>query len=109
MFRMLAAFIALTLLSACSYYSLSRGAGCFAAGTLVKTPDGWIAIEDLKPNDEVISFDEETGAFTVGIVETVTEQPAHAILHVSLGTEEEIQVTGDHPVLTAERTWVPIG
>src|SRR3989338_2955345 len=35
------------------------GGGCFLAGTQVVTPGGVQAIEELKPGDEVVSFDEQ--------------------------------------------------
>lgn len=76
-----------------------NGAWCFIPGTLIRTPNGLVAIESLKIGD---------------LVETSTG--VHPVLEVGSRVAELWQLTfdggslvgsGDHPVMTA-RGWVPL-
>lgn len=53
------------------------GKGCFVAGTLVNTPDGYVPIEQLSAGDKVMAFDEATGLPVVSEVERVLTHLDH--------------------------------
>jgi len=36
-----------------------KGVSCFKGNTLIQTPDGLVAIKDIKPGDKVFAFDDE--------------------------------------------------
>lgn len=44
---------------------------CFTAGTQVKTPNGFVNIEDIKVGDEVVTYDEKNGEVTYGKVQQI--------------------------------------
>lgn len=70
--------------------------GCFAKGTLVYTPYGLIAIEDIAVGDEVYAQDENTGEFGVKKVTELSVQETYVLYRVTVG-DEVIEVTGEHP------------
>ena len=77
---------------------------CFAAGTLISTPDkndGVIKIQDVRPGDYVYN------AIGVGRVQSVSvkKRPVGSII---LSNGEMLRVTHDHPFFT-ERGWVKAG
>jgi hypothetical protein len=71
---------------------------CFPAGTPVTTPTGSVAIEDLRPGDEVIGVDHRTGEPVVTVVKgtqsRVTQEPLTAV--------NGVELTPNHPVWTTE-------
>ena len=80
------------------------GHNCFIAGTLVQTDDGTIPIEDLRPGDYVLAWDEETE--TVGpkpVVETYVNE-TNELIHVYVNGEEII-TTPTHPFYSPVKGW----
>lgn len=70
---------------------------CFAAGTLVDTPDGLRLIEEIEPGDEVI-----TPSGTVAKASTVLRREKPLLELVALGIPDTA-VTEDHPYWTMRR------
>ncbi len=80
----------------------------FSADTVVATPDGNVAISELKLDDLVLAYDEangEVGAYRVLDIHTHTDE-----IMVKLTIDGEvIQTTPEHPFFTVERGWIPAG
>ena len=83
--------------------------GCFASGTLVKTPDGTKSIEQIKVGDYVLSRDENDRN---GVVEAMQVEDVHVHqrelieLYVQ---DEKIQTTSVHPFYVKGQGWLPAG
>ena len=81
--------------------------GCFRRGTLVKMADGsYKPIEEVKVDEEVVSFDEETNTFVNQKVLKLNENQPKPMVKVRLENGEEIVCTADHKFLTDEGEWV---
>ncbi|WP_350613805.1 HNH endonuclease [Pseudomonas sp. HY7a-MNA-CIBAN-0227] len=90
---------------------------CFAAGTMVATPDGERAIDALKVGDIVWTKPEEGGepfASKVSATHIRTDQPIYQLTLVKNGaagegTTETLQVTPGHPFyVPARKGFVPL-
>jgi len=90
---------------------------CFAAGTMVATPDGERAIDALKVGDIVWTKPEEGGepfASKVSATHIRTDQPIYQLTLVKNGaagegTTETLQVTPGHPFyVPARKGFVPV-
>lgn len=70
--------------------------GCFLEGSMVATPNGQVAIEKLKPGDEVISYNEVTKQEEVSVIGDidVLVKDHHWIIN------RVTRVTGEHPMYT---------
>lgn len=75
---------------------------CFVAGTMIRTPNGRVAIESLRVGDEVVSYDEKTGVFVTKTVSKVFQSPAPDMLSVVRSGGEAIVSTLGHPFYTEE-------
>lgn len=79
---------------------------CFAAGTLVETVNGLVAIEDIKVGDLVWSRDEDTGEEGWKPVVELFVTPNQALLDLDLveadDDEQELLVTAEHPLRTMD-------
>ena len=73
---------------------------CFVAGTPVHTPNGLMAIEELKAGDAVFTSD------GVHNIKTMSKRKPNALVEVKLGTGETITCTPEHPFFT-DWGWVP--
>ena len=77
---------------------------CFVAGTLIHAEDGAVPIEDIKENDYVWAWDEETGTITLKkVVETYINQ-TDELLHIFV-CGEEIVTTPEHPFYSPVKGW----
>jgi filamentous hemagglutinin len=86
------------------------GNPCFAAGTMVNTPDGQRAIDRLTVGDRVYAFDETTGRSVISrVIETfVHNDERFGRLTLSNGTT--LEVTSNHRFFDPRsRTWREIG
>lgn len=59
---------------------------CFLAGSMIRTADGEVAVEDLQIGDQVVTFDSETGVESVRPVVWVGK--ASAMAHVGLPDDQ---------------------
>lgn len=69
---------------------------CFAAGTLVSTPRGFVKIEDLVINDTVYSYDLEQKTIVEAKVTKTFMYTVDQIYTVKVDSDT-IKVTGEHP------------
>ncbi len=70
---------------------------CFAAGTLIDTPRGPVAIEALVVGDFVYSYDFELQERVVARVRTTFVHEDETVRSLTLGDGRHVQVTGNHP------------
>jgi len=80
----------------------------FAAGTLVRTPDGLVPIEKLAPGDLVLARDDQTGEVAYRPIHHVivtADKQAHDLRLELHGVEESIGVTSDHPFWLRRTGW----
>jgi len=72
------------------------GVHCFAKGTLVSTPGGQKAIEQLQIGDKVLSLNEKTKTVETSIIKEVASQNHHNLYDLNF-SGQTIVVTDDHP------------
>ena len=79
----------------CTHDKLS---GCFAAGTLMWTPEGWLGVESLKRGDAVYSRDQHdpAGPVEVRAVEEVFRRLG-SVLALGFRAGVTIRTTDEHP------------
>lgn len=81
---------------------LSCGGGsynsCFAAGTLISTPAGPVAIEEIRVGQVVYAFDEARAARVTSTVREVFVHEDTAFDQLVLSDGSVLGVTGEHPV-----------
>lgn len=75
--------------------------GCFLAGTLVGTPEGYVKIEKLKIGTKVFSYDSEISEMVHSEVTKLAERPSIGHYEVVVG-DEKLLVTGEHPFYVPE-------
>jgi hypothetical protein len=76
---------------------------CCPAGTLIQTPDGPRKIEDIRPGDWIYGFDHRSGVVVPSRVKNSFKKWSTAPFFRVGGT----LLTGEHPVYTEERGYVP--
>ena len=103
--------IPLALFCACSSGSDDDvGDACFAAGTPVATPGGEVSIEDLRPGDQVLSRDRQSGAIVTALVTQTRRHPDRAYRLLEVPGGRRLGVTDDHPIYDAAAgDFVPAG
>ena len=83
------------------YESGSRG-GCFPAGTEVKTPDGTVPIERIKPGTKIISYDFNRRRWVEAEASRlILRQYNGEFVTIALG-ETSLQSTANHPFLVID-------
>ncbi len=85
--------------SACAY--------CVAAGTLISTPQGPVAVEQIEDEAEVIAFDSSSGQLVSARVCGLALRQVEQVLEIDLG-DRVLHVTAEHPLWT-RRGWVKAG
>ena len=80
---------------------------CFAAGTLVATPEGARAIESIRVGDNVLSRDDRTGETVSRPALQIFVTPDQALVEVRVhGDEAPILATPGHLFSTRGRGWI---
>jgi hypothetical protein len=85
-----------------------RTATCFAAGTLVLTPDGPRAIETLRAGEHVVAGDASGRTGSPATIATVLHASAEGMLALVLN-RETIVTTAGHPFWVPGRGWTRAG
>ncbi|MCP4677915.1 MAG: hypothetical protein GY854_20850 [Deltaproteobacteria bacterium] len=80
---------------------------CFAAGTLVSTPEGFRNIEDLREGDAVYGWDFEQGTVIVATITRTHVSVSEEIYTVAVGNSK-IEVTSAHPFYVEGEGWVHV-
>jgi hypothetical protein len=82
---------------------------CFAPGTNVLTPTGYVPIESLRPGDTVINYDQEAKLFkqdtVVKLHENLKNSASEKMYEITMDNNATICVTGNHKFLT-DAGWV---
>lgn len=82
---------------------------CFAPGTNVLTPTGYVPIESLRPGDTVINYDQEAKLFkqdtVVKLHENLNNSASEKMYEITMDNNATICVTGNHKFLT-DAGWV---
>ena len=73
-----------------------HGEPCFPPGTPVATPNGTVAIEDLKVNDKIWSFNHHTQKTQLEVVTDLFTNWGMYLMEIQVG-EETISATPNHP------------
>jgi len=84
--------------------SSAVGEMCFVGGTLVATKEGFKPIEDVKPGDQVWSFDEESAEFSLQPVLQVFKRLTDATISLKVGGVM-VECTPEHPFWVESRGW----
>ena len=80
---------------------------CFTGDTLVKTPDGDVAIKDIKVGDKVYSFDSKDNTINVAeVIETLDPRESD-IIDVSVG-DKLVSTTSSQPFLTEDNSFIDV-
>src|SRR5262249_53725655 len=79
-----------------SYFFAGIGCSCFVAGTLVRTQFGLVPIESLKPGDNVLAQDQDTGELAYKVVLRTTLRPPTKMVQIH-AAGDEITTTLGHP------------
>lgn len=93
---------------------LEGSKGCFAEGTLIQTPDGFKKIEDIKPNDIVLTYPWGKTNWNLKpkkVIETLKHDKDSNNAKLLLITHEkgQIKVTENHWFLTINNDYKEIG
>lgn len=100
------AFCTVVLLAGCD--GTYSGEGCFVGGTTVATPEGPLAIEQLKIGQMVFAYDVNNETRMVAPVDAVKATSAKTLFKFTLATGETFEVTGEHPLFDAtKQQWRP--
>ena len=91
-----------------TYQTSKNPSHCFIAGTLVKTEEGYKAIEDIEVGDKVWSWDEETGEQALKPVVRLYRNKKDTIVHIDVAGEH-IETTQGHPFYVVGKGWVKAG
>ena len=78
------------------------GVACFAADTLVSTPEGSKKISEIKLGDTVNSFNENTKQIKIKTVDKLVNHLSDRIYKISVGNDI-IETTYSHPFFTLEK------
>lgn len=88
---------------------LARVCGCFAQGTMVRTPLGLSPIEDIEVGDFVLAWDQQTGSVEARTVTNLVRPEPKVIWELIArdadGETEAFSVTDDHPWYVERAGW----
>ena len=80
------------------------GGECFIAGTLVKTEDGDVPIEEVEAGDLVWAWDEDSGDIALKCVVETYINESYELVHLFINGEE-IVTTANHPFYCPVKGW----
>ncbi|GAA4714512.1 polymorphic toxin-type HINT domain-containing protein [Promicromonospora umidemergens] len=78
---------------------------CFVAGTLIHTPDGPRAIEEIRVGDKVWARDLETGRDELQLVVETFVRTSTELFHLTIDGER-VSTTAEHPFMVQGRGWL---
>ncbi len=81
--------------------------GCFTAGTLVLTADGYKEIQTIQVGDIVWAYNDTTGQLAQKRVVNVFEYERDSVYHITLANGTIIKATSDHPFFIGGR-WLKV-
>ncbi|MBX9784362.1 MAG: hypothetical protein K2X48_13815 [Chitinophagaceae bacterium] len=81
--------------------------GCFTAGTLVLTADGYKEIQTIQVGDIVWAYNDTTGQLAQKRVINVFEYERDSVYHITLANGTIIKATSDHPFFIGGR-WLKV-
>lgn len=67
----------------------------FVSGTMVRTPSGYVPIDQLKENDEIISYDFENAAFAIDTIIKIRKHRTNKIIQINFDGQI-LEVAPDH-------------
>lgn len=81
---------------------------CFVAGTAVIMANGAaLPIEDVDVGDKVLSYNEDTGEQTVGVVTGTIVSDAKGVYELVFSDGDQIRATAEHPFYVSGEGWHP--
>ena len=86
-------------------WSQNRRRDCLAAGTIVWTATGPVAVEKIQIGDLVLSQDVESGELAYKPVLRTTIRPTTTLVKIQAG-DETIEASGGHPFWVSGEGWV---
>ncbi len=87
--------------------NLLKRCNSFEAGTLIQTPTGLVAIEDIVIWDTVYAWNEETQTVEERIVTQLIENDAVEIYEITFQTGERVRTTAEHPFwIVEQQAWI---
>ena len=78
---------------------------CFPSGTLIKTLDGDVHIEEIKENDKVISYNENNKVINT-VLETYKRYYSGELITIETEDGTTLSMTDNHPVYVENIGWV---
>ena len=83
--------------------AVTRSATCFAAGTMIATPNGEVNITAIKVGDEVRAFDDSTGQIETSRVLRTFTNHSEMMLLMRFSNGASFVCTMAHPIYSMER------
>ena len=83
---------------------------CFAAGTPILTTAGYKPIEQLTPDDRLLSYDHRRGELVETAITSSVSHQVQGLMEVHLADDTRIRVTPEHPLYDPyQGRYLPIG
>ena len=80
--------------------------GCFVEGTLVKTENGLIPIEEIQIGDYVYTYDEKYNEIVLKEVVNTMRKEVEKIISIKINKDVIIETTENHPFYVENTGWV---
>ena len=84
------------------------GPTCFAAGTMVRTPNGFVAIDQIEAGDVVLSRNENEPADPIVPQQVVEVRQQPALLTRLTFSGRSVETTADHPMFVQDKGWTAV-
>ena len=79
---------------------------CFPAGTLIKTKDGYKEIQNIRPGEQVLAWNEKENELSYKAVGKTFIRKATLIYQISYEDGSFIETTWNHPFYIKDKGWV---